>query len=357
MREAFRKNLHLSFKNKNRLDIINRIIEEYRREGYVLTLRQLYYQLVSRDIIPNKQSEYAKLSTLLTKGRMAGVVDWGAIEDRNRRPYIPYWVNGINGAIQDTINQYRLNRQKDQKYYIELWVEKDALSGVLKKITEHYHIKLIVNKGYSSTSAMYDAYERVRDNLLEGKRVVILYLGDHDPSGLDMIRDINDRTKTFIGNSEEIKELWDNMYPQDEEIMQELREGYYWEDEEYFSYEFENSNGEIDKDMDFAKCYAHKFYDDKVEVRPIGLTMEQIRQFAPPPNPAKVKDPRAKWYVKKFGQVSWEVDALNPETLHKLVRENVEGLIDIDKFNEKIKQEERDKQKIKKLTENVEDLE
>lgn len=354
MREKFWDKLPLKNLNKKRLSVINSIIEEYRQEGYVLTLRQLYYQLVSRDIILNKKSEYAKLSTLLTKGRMAGIVDWNAIEDRNRIPYIPYWVSGVEDAIEDTIRQYRLNRQKGQSYYIELWVEKDALSGVLKRITEYYHIRLIVNKGYSSTSAMYDAHKRVRDNLLEGKKVVILYLGDHDPSGLDMIRDINKRTKAFIGNSSEIKELWDDLYPQDEELIQELREGYYWEDEDYFSYEFENSDGEMAKDMDFAKCYAHKIYDDKVEVRPIGLTMEQIKQFAPPPNPAKVKDPRAKWYIEKFGKVSWEVDALNPETLHKLVRENVESLIDINLFNSMIQQERQDKKLLEKLKLNSE---
>lgn len=70
MRETFRQDLHMSFKNKNMLQVINRIIEEYRREGYVLTLRQLYYQLVSRDIIPNKQSEYAKsMSKAINKAR------------------------------------------------------------------------------------------------------------------------------------------------------------------------------------------------------------------------------------------------------------------------------------------------
>src|SRR3990167_2396926 len=150
MKQKFRQELHLSPKNKNQLEIINSIIEEYAEEGYTLTLRQLYYQLVSRDIIPNQQKEYAKISTLLVKGRMAGIVDWEAIEDRIRVPHIPYWVHGVQDAINDTINQYRLNRQDNQEVYIELWIEKDALSGVLQSITEHYHINLMVNRGYSS---------------------------------------------------------------------------------------------------------------------------------------------------------------------------------------------------------------
>ena len=102
MKEQFRDNLRLSKKNQEQLIIINKIIEEYAEQGYTLTLRQLYYQLVSRDIIPNLQKEYAKLSSLLVKGRMGGVVDWNAIEDRIRRPFIPYWVEGIDDAIEDT---------------------------------------------------------------------------------------------------------------------------------------------------------------------------------------------------------------------------------------------------------------
>ncbi len=348
MKEEFTKKLRLNNKNKEQLKIINGIIDEYKNQGYVLTLRQLYYQLVSRDIIPNRKSEYAKLSTLLTKGRMAGVVDWSAIEDRNRKPYIPGAWDSPEEIVKSAIHSYRRNRQLNQEVYIELWVEKDALSGVLKRITEKYHINLIVNKGYSSTSAMFDAHERVKEKLLENKKVVILYLGDHDPSGLDMIRDIHDRTKNFIGNSKEIKELWYGYEDEldklgedkKEEIVQSMREDYYWVDETYFS----NEEGD---DMDFFKVHAHKLFDDNVEVRPIGLTMEQIRKFAPPPNPAKITDPRAKWYIEKFGQVSWEVDALNPDTLHKLVRKNVEGLINTELFNEELKQEEIDKEKLK----------
>lgn len=288
MKERFRESLHLGKNNKEQLKIINSIIEEYAEEGYTLTLRQLYYQLVSRDIIQNKDTEYAKLSTLLVKGRMAGIVDWEAIEDRVRVPYLPYWVHGISDAISDTISQYRLDRQEGQNVYIELWVEKDALSGVLKRITEHYHINLMVNRGYSSCSAMHDAYKRLKNQEAKGKETYILYLGDHDPSGLDMIRDIKERLEEF------------GVSP---------------------------------------------------EVRQIGLTMEQIEEFSPPPNPAKIKDPRAKEYIEKYGGTSWEVDALNPKTLHKLVRENVEELIDMDLFNDKIRQEEKDKEKLESFGE------
>lgn len=288
--------LRLSKKNKERLGTINKIIEEYNNQGYKLTLRQLYYQLVSRDIIPNQKSEYAKLSSLLVQGRMAGIVDWDAIEDRLRVPYLIYNVRGITHAIEDTIDQYRLDRMKDQDVYIELWVEKDALSGVLKRITNHYHIRLMVNRGYSSCTAMHDAYERINEEIDDGKTAVILYLGDHDPSGLDMIRDIRKRLNTF-GIS-----------------------------------------------------------DDDLKVKQIGLTMEQIEKFNPPPNPAKITDPRAKDYIAEHGNTSWEVDALNPDTLHKLVKDNVEKLIDVDAFDDVVNQEEKDKKLLQGLSRDYESL-
>lgn len=289
MKQRFRDALHLSSKNAEQLKVINGIIDEYAGEGYRLTLRQLYYQLVSRDVIANRVQEYAKLSTLLVKGRMAGVVDWDAIEDRLRVPFLPYWVHDTGHAIKDTIEQYRLNRQKGQDVYVELWVEKDALSGVLKRITSKYHINLMVNRGYSSCTAMHDAYERLRvQELTNGKDTYILYLGDHDASGLDMIRDIRDRLTEFC------------VHP---------------------------------------------------EVVPIGITMEQIEKYNPPPNPAKMTDPRAKWYIEKYGDVSWEVDALTPQVLNELVEKSVEDLIDMDLFNEVLEREEVDKDKLRTFQE------
>ena len=290
MKETLTEKLKLNAKNKHQLEIINKIIEEYSEQGYKLTLRQLYYQLVSRDIIANNLKEYAKLSNLLVQGRMAGIVDWDAIEDRIRVPYLPYWVHDVADAIKDTINQYRLDRLENQEVYIEVWVEKDALSGVLKRITSHYHINLMVNRGYSSCTAMHDASERIK-NKQDDKECYILYLGDHDPSGVDMVRDIRDRLAEFGAEAEVIR---------------------------------------------------------------IALTQEQIKQYNPPPNPAKIKDPRAKDYISKFGNTSWEVDALNPDILHKIIRKEVEGLINLDKFNEKLEQEKQDKETLGEFRDNNE---
>lgn len=272
MKQQFDDKLRLSKANKIMLETINDILEEYKNDGYVLTLRQLYYQLVSKDIIPNNDKEYAKLSNILKKGRMAGIVDWSAIEDRVRVPKLPYWVKGVKEAIKDTIEQYRINRMDGQERKIEIWVEKDALSNVLYRVSSKYHIRLMVNRGYSSVSAMYDAYNRLNSG------DVILYFGDHDPSGMDMIRDVKERLAEFG----------------------------------------------ID-----------------VDVRPIALTMEQIRKFNPPPNPAKITDPRAKWYIEKYGKTSWELDALPPRELIRLAENAVEEIIDIDTYNKMLEEEKK----------------
>lgn len=217
-------------------------------------------------------------------------MDWDAIEDRLRTPKIPYWVFGVADAISDTIKQYRLNRMEGQANYIEVWCEKDALSNVLYRVTEKYHIRLMINRGYSSCTAMHDAYERLDRH----PNTYILYLGDHDPSGLDMVRDIEKRLDDFG--------------------MEDL------------------------------------------VVRHVAITREQIAEYQPPPNPAKVTDPRANDYIALHGDSSWEVDALNPETLHELLIEQIEGLIDHDKYERMLERETSDKERLREFADNYEEL-
>lgn len=278
MKQVFDHKLRLSKANKERLSVINSILEDYSAQGYVLTLRQLYYQLVSRDIIPNESRQYVQLSNILKKGRMAGIVDWSAIEDRIRKPKLPYWALDPQDAIRDMIRTYRLNRMQDQALNIEVWVEKDALSNVLWRVTSKYHVRLMVNRGYSSVTAMHDAAERLMDGDM------ILYFGDHDPSGLDMIRDIEERL------------------------------------------------------FDFNK---------EIQVVPVALTMEQIKQYNPPPNPAKITDPRSGWYIKEYGHTSWELDALPPNVLIDLVESHIKKNIDMDLWQDQVDQEQEDIREIK----------
>lgn len=282
--------IHLSKANLNRLDQINEIIESYQAQGYVLTLRQLYYQLVSSDVIPNTPAEYNKLGVLLKEGRMSGVVDWEAIEDRLRKPDKPGAWDSPAEIVETCIRAYRVDRMKDQDQYIEVWVEKDALSGVLKRVTEEYGIPIMVNRGYSSATAMHDAHNRFNSALdEEGQDIKIIYIGDFDPSGQDMIRDIENRIQ-----------------------------------------EFNN--------------HIYSF-----QIIPIALTWEQIQEYNPPPNPAKVTDPRAADYIRKYGPISWEVDALRPEVLNQILTDEIERRIDPSKFSAMMEIERNDKTKLRTL--------
>jgi hypothetical protein len=181
--------------SRAKIDKMVEIIAEYSVVGLRLTARQLYYQFVARDIIPNTPAEYKKLTALLTDARYAGLVDWDAIEDRGRVPERPSEWTSIQGLVAGALRAYRLPRWAGQGKRVELWVEKQALAGVLQPLAWRFHATLMVNKGYSSASAMHEAAERLID--AGEPENVILYLGDHDPSGEDMVRDIGDRLREF----------------------------------------------------------------------------------------------------------------------------------------------------------------
>jgi len=263
------------------IESCNDIIDEYLADGFRLTLRQLYYQLVSRNTITNEEKSYKKLSSMISNGRLAGLVDWDAIEDRVRQPRSQSEFSDLEDLVEAAIRSYRLPRWEGQEYYAELWVEKDALAGVLTPLARQFHVTLMVNRGYSSQSAMYESAQRF---LNSGRSPLLFYLGDHDPSGEDMVRDIRDRL-----------------------IM---------------------------------------FGVDDIDVQKLALTMDQIQQYNPPPNPAKVDDPRAAAYIELHGASSWEVDALPPTVLNEIIRNAFESVIDQDLMDDIIAREEEDKEKL-----------
>ncbi|MFA5375872.1 MAG: hypothetical protein WC455_09035 [Dehalococcoidia bacterium] len=302
MKIAYVPNLRLGGPNQSLLMAINDIIDDYHNQGYKLSLRQLFYQLVVREVIPNQQAEYSKLSTILTKGRMAGVVDWEAIEDRLREPFRHGAWESPREIINACANQYRRDRMENQSVYLETWVEKDALSAVLRRAVEPYGCRLMVNRGYSSTTAMHDAFKRFIEPWEQGQAVKILYLGDHDPSGMDMVRDISARIETFVRGSTEVNES--------------------------------RATFEIER---------------------LALTMDQIEEYSPPPNPAKVTDPRAEAYIAEFGPVSWEVDALPPDVLNSLVEHGIQRMIDLDAFDASLEQERQERQILKDLADGMEE--
>lgn len=273
------------------LDIIekaNQIIEDYQAQGYRLTLRQCYYQFVSKNWLTNTERSYKRLGNIISDGRLAGLVDWSAIEDRVRVPRENGEWRDIESLVESAISAYRLPRWKGQDNYVELWVEKDALAGVLQPLASEYHVTMMVNRGYSSQSAMYEAANRFINNAKD--RNFLLYLGDHDPSGEDMVRDVQDRLNTFGAD---------------------------------------------------------------VEVKKIALTRDQVDEYEPPPNPAKMSDSRAQAYVAIHGAESWEVDALPPDVLSTLIREEILALVDMDLMDEIKNREQLDKMALIKAAKDI----
>jgi hypothetical protein len=261
------------------------IVDEYQQQGFRLTARQLYYQFVSRDLISNLPAEYKKLTALLTDARYAGLIDWDAVEDRGRVASSPSEFESIADLTRVALRAYRLPRWEGQTSYAELWVEKQALAGVLSPLASQFHVTLMVNKGYSSASAMKESAVRIQSGQgPEMKTAIIFYLGDHDPSGEDMVRDIEERLAEF---------------------------------------------GVLD-----------------LAVVKIALTTHQVKQYKPPPNPAKLTDPRAAAYISKHGNKSWEVDALPPNVLAKLIKDSFEDILDIKKMDAIKVREESDKKRL-----------
>lgn len=306
------------------------ILNEFQERGLRMTLRQLYYQLVSRNVIENKLKEYKRLSNLLSDARMMGQLDWDAIEDRLRKPRAAQEFDSLDDLIGAALASYRLARWEGQEHYVELWVEKEAMAGIIEPIAREYHITFMVNRGYSSQSAMYEAAKRflegcygkipylsMADYLIKNgeklddstreaiskvmmqdrpefptlkRKPVLIYLGDHDPSGEHMPEDCSNRLNLF---------------------------------------------------------------GIEVDVRKIALTREQVEMYDPPPNPAKMADPRAQAYVDKHGESSWEMDALSPDVLDQVIRAAIEEVCDLDLMETVKRREERDKKLLVKAVESL----
>lgn len=281
------------------------ILEDYAQQGYTLTLRQIYYQLVAHDWFPddrrwtqipgtnrwerdpngtkNAEPNYKWLSELVSKGRMAGLLDWDLIEDRARETITPTHWRHPHEIVEAAATQFQIDKWEDQPFHVEVMAEKDAVSGILEPVCRNLDIPFTANRGYSSQSFMYRRGKIIRKKLLAGKSVVIVYLGDHDPSGLDMDRDILERLSLFAGISGACSDEAMGGPPLD---------------------------------------------PDALEVVRIALTRKQIDHYDPPPNPAKLTDARAKSYVALHGDESWELDALEPRVLADLVEVAVRAVRD-----------------------------
>lgn len=297
----------------DKIDQANAILASYRSQGYDLTLRQLYYQFVSRGLIPNKDSEYKKLGSVVNDARMAGMIDWNSIVDRTRNlRALPFW-SGPEQIIDASAQSFMSPIWNPQPYYVEVWIEKDALVGVIERPCDDLRVPFFSCRGYTSQSEMWEAANRIGRKINQGKKALILHLGDHDPSGIDMTRDIRERLTHFIAGNRQVH------------LGEAVREAY------------------------------DRVYDD-FEVRRIALTMAQVNQFNPPPNPAKLTDSRGREYTAIYGYDSWELDALDPTTMGQLISDEVNGVIDHDVWTDSMEEEEEHRQALQLVSENWDDV-
>lgn len=249
-----------------KIDRANSIIDDYQKRGFTLTLRQLYYQFVQRGWLPNVQTSYNNLGILISDARLAGLVSWTAIEDRGRN------LRGINTsrspveALKAAAESYRRDLWKEQRFRPEVWIEKEALVGVIGGICSQLRVDFFACKGYNSQSEQWRAGRRFADYINRGQTPIVFHLGDHDPSGLDMTRDNRDRLAMFAGV--------------------------------------------------------------EVVVARLALNRHQIDSLNLPPNPAKVTDSRFEAYRRDHGDESWELDALDPTYIADLIRTAVLGVRD-----------------------------
>lgn len=275
-----------------KIETANAIISEYQGQGYTLTLRQLYYQFVARGLIENTERSYKNLGSIVADGRVAGLIDWYSIEDRGRNVSSVYVQEDEQQCLDGLEYHYSLDFWERQNAYVEVWVEKEALAAVIQRPADKWQVPFMACKGYLSVSEAWRAGQRFEAMEEAGRdRLVVIHLGDHDPSGIDMSRDNADRLSLFSNRS-------------------------------------------------------------NVELRRIALNMDQVDAYNPPPNPAKVTDSRARDYIARFGHTSWELDALEPRVLDQLISAEIESFVDMDLWRQTKAEQTEARQVLAKLHSN-----
>jgi len=266
------------------IDAARKVLEE----SHPMTLRQLFYQLVSRQVIENTENRYKSLSDHIVNARLEGRIPWSWIEDRLRVPRTVSMWDDLPDFGQTVMSSYRRNVWKDQPTLVECWCEKDALSGIFQDILEEYGVTLNVGRGYDGWTSIWRAAGRYHD--WKGS-VVVLYFGDFDPSGEDMVRSLEERLTIF---------------PCDPEVI---------------------------------KC---------------ALTQEDVERYNLPPQPTKKTDSRAKAFIAEFGDMAVELDALPVNVLRDRIKSEVESRMDMDALNQTKEREKTERDRLAEIFQNWE---
>jgi len=268
----------------------DKIVSDYAEQGYKLTVRQIYYQLVAQALIENSVKSYANIQGLINNARLAGLIDWDAIEDRTREiNERSHWRTGSE-ILESSATFYHQDMWATQTKRVFVIVEKEALAGVLERVCQEWDLPLLAARGYPSATTLR---ELAKTRIMGARQeIVVLHLGDHDPSGIDMSRDLLERLRLFSRERAEI------------------------------------------------------------DFRRIALNMDQVDAQALPANPAKTTDGRYESYRARYGEESWELDALSPRFIHNLVQDEVKGMIDWPEWNDTQAEIDHTKDKLRLLADN-----
>ena len=300
--------------------VVREIIESYTIR---LTVRQIFYRLISPpyQLFAGTQNNYKQFDRILTRAREKGDIDWRRIEDRARTTLGgDYGFESpeefINYKIKDFKNSWMFYDRRmwdEQDCYVEIWLEKDALATLFSEVARKYRVLVFPSRGYSSFTKIMEALtdsDRFPRYIRMGKPIVILHFSDHDPSGLNMTVDINNR---LFKRDYLVRGLAEVFSSEELEKIKELFKGKEW----------------------------------LVKVERCALTYEQVRRYNLPPNPTKKADPRSKWYVQQYGDQCWELDAVEPSELQRIIENSILKWINREKWNETVKKIEGEKQKLK----------
>lgn len=297
--------LHMTKRRKwswtsHRVDQANDVIGVVNdlEEWWPLTLRQIYYRLVAAGKIENTRSRYNDLSKLIKYMRIDDHLPWEVMTDRTRRVSQKRgWTDSSDFVDAETSNfleGYDRCYVSDQQNYVELWCEKDALSAIFERVAWSYCIRAVTCKGYDSITFLHDFRQRARGALSRGQTPVILYFGDMDPSGWQML----------------------------EATAQTLKE---------------------------------EFHLTGVEYRRIALNEQQVLDFGLPANPDAIKttDTRYRSYVRRFGDLAVELDALHPATLEQMAEGAIRSCFDMAAFSEQMKIEKMERARLAEIKRRV----
>ena len=228
---------------------------------------------------------YKRLGSIVSDARCAGLIDWSAITDRTRFLRGHQWLADAADAVRDAAEDFQLDKWENQENRLEVWIEKDALIGVIADVCGEFDVNYFSCRGYTSQSELWRAGRRLAHYARSGQTPIVIHLGDHDPSGMDMTRDIGERVSMFA--------------------------------------------------------------EQHVEIVRIALNMDQVEEYEPPPNPAKLTDSRAQGYVDQYGYDSWELDALEPTMMAGLIADTITGYREHDKWDAKVDEEKEQRRQLK----------